>query len=76
MTSRARVLVVCVSTPLIVFALVGGLLGRTSAGQTSYQPLRAFEDVVQLILGGYVEQVDVSHLMEGALRGLTVMQAI
>ncbi len=70
MTSRTRLIVLVVSTPLMVFALVGGLLGKVSAGQNSYQHLRVFEDVVQLILSGYVEEVDVNRVMEGAMRGL------
>lgn len=71
MTSRTRFLALAVSTPLIVFVLVGGLLGKVTAGQNSYQHLRVFEDVVQLILGGYVEEVDVDKVMDGAMRGLT-----
>jgi carboxyl-terminal processing protease len=70
MTSRTRLLVLAVSTPLIVFVLVGGLLGRVFAGQNTFQHLRVFEDVVQLILGGYVEEVDVNKVMDGALKGL------
>jgi carboxyl-terminal processing protease len=54
----------------MVFVLVGGLLGKVSAGQNSYQHLRVFEDVVQLILGGYVEEVDINKVMVGALKGL------
>jgi carboxyl-terminal processing protease len=70
MTSRTRFLALVVSTPLMVFAVVGGLLGKVSAGQNSYQHLRVFEDVVQLILGGYVEEVDIAKVMDGAMRGL------
>jgi carboxyl-terminal processing protease len=70
MTSRTRWLVLAVSTPLMVFVLVGGLLGKVSAGQNTFQHLRVFEDVVQLILGGYVEEVDVNKVMDGALKGL------
>lgn len=70
MKSRTRLLVLFVSTPLMVFALVGGLLGKVPGGQNSYQYLRVFEDVVQLILGAYVEEVNVTKVMEGALKGL------
>jgi len=71
MSLRNRILVLFVSTPVLVFVIVGGFLSRVSAGQDSYQPLRVFEDVVQLILAGYVEQVDIDRAMEGALRGLS-----
>lgn len=70
LTTRGKLAVVLVSTPLAAFVLVGGLLGRVAAGQNTYQHLRVFEDVVQLVLSAYVEEVDVVKLMEGALRGL------
>lgn len=71
MSLRSRILVLFVSTPVLVFVLVGGVLSKVSAGQDSYQHLRVFEDVVQLILAGYVEQVEIDRVMEGALRGLS-----
>jgi carboxyl-terminal processing protease len=70
MTFRTRLVVVLVSTPLVAFAVVGGLLGKTVAREDTYQHLRVFEDVVNLILGNYVEPVNVDRVMEGALRGL------
>lgn len=70
MTFRTRLVVLLVSTPLVAFAVVGGLLGKTVTREDTYQHLRVFEDVVNLILGNYVEQVDVDRVMEGALRGL------
>jgi carboxyl-terminal processing protease len=54
----------------VAFVIIGGLLGRASAKEGSYPHLRIFEDVVQLILGNYVEQVDVDKVMNGAMRGL------
>jgi carboxyl-terminal processing protease len=70
MTSRTRWIVLFVSTPVVAFVLVGGLLGRASANEGTYPHLRIFEDVVQLILGNYVEVVDVDKVMNGAMRGL------
>jgi len=58
------------STPVLAFVLVGGLLDRVSA-QNSYEHLRVFQDVVQLIMNGYVEEVDIDRVMQGALRGLS-----
>ncbi len=72
MSFRSRLLVLSISTPILVFVLVGGFLSKVSATQdSSYQHLRVFEDVVQLILAGYVDEVDIDHVMEGALRGLS-----
>jgi len=70
MTSRTRWIVLLISTPVVAFVIVGGLLGRASAKEGSYPHLRIFEDVVQLILGNYVEEVDVDKVMNGAMRGL------
>jgi len=72
MSFRSRLVVLSVSTPILVFVLVGGFLSKVSATQdNSYQHLRVFEDVVQLILAGYVDEVDIDRVMEGALRGLS-----
>jgi carboxyl-terminal processing protease len=70
MTFRTRLVVLLVSTPLVAFAVVGGLLGKTVSREESYQHLRIFEDVVSLIVNNYVEDVDVDNVMEGAMRGL------
>jgi carboxyl-terminal processing protease len=71
MNIRARFAVLALSTPLIVLVLVGGFLNRVASGQQSYQPLRVFGEVVELVMGNYVERVDPDRAMEGALRGLT-----
>ena len=70
MTSRTRWIVLLVSTPLVVFLVVGGLLGRAFANEPTFQHLRVFEDVVSLIVGNYVEEVAVDQVMAGAMRGL------
>ena len=70
MTTRSRVFVLALSTPIIVFAFVGGYLGQAMAKDDTYQHLRVFEDVVSLVLNNYVEPVDVREAMKGAMRGL------
>ena len=70
MTSRTRLIVLVVTAPVIAFAIVGGLLGRTSARQEPYRHLRVFEDVVGLIVSNYVEEANLSKVMRGAMRGL------
>jgi carboxyl-terminal processing protease len=73
MTSRTRLWVLAVSTPIIAFAIVGGYLGRVlGAGKDdTFRHLPVFEDVISLVLNNYVEEVDVRNAMRGALRGLT-----
>jgi carboxyl-terminal processing protease len=70
MSSRNRLLVLAISTPIIAFAFVGGYFGRAIAQDDTYQHLRVFEDVVSLVLTNYVEPVDVRDAMGGAMRGL------
>ncbi len=70
MTSRTRTFVLVVSIPVIAFAVIGGYLGQALAKDDTYQHLRVFEDVVSLVLNNYVEEVDVSEAMKGAMKGL------
>src|SRR4051812_16938370 len=70
MTSRTRLWVLLISTPVIVFAIIGGYLGQVMAKDDTYQHLRVFEDVVSLVLNNYVEEVDVKKAMKGAMNGL------
>lgn len=70
MTSRSRVLILALSTPIIAFAFIGGYLGQAVAKDDTYQHLRVFEDVVSLVLNNYVEPVDVREAMKGAMKGL------
>ncbi|HLG55975.1 MAG TPA: S41 family peptidase [Vicinamibacterales bacterium] len=70
MTSRTRLWVLAVSTPVIVFALVGGYLGQAMAKDDTYQHLRVFDDVVSHVVNNYVEEVDLKQAMRGAMRGL------
>lgn len=71
MTSRTRTIVLCVSIPILAFAVVGGVLGRTASAQgESYRSLRIFLDVITLIVDNYVEEVNVDKVMHGAMHGL------
>ena len=69
MTTRTRLSVLLVSTPLLAFIVFGGM-GKASSGDQTFQHLRVFEDVVSLILNNYVEDAKVDKVMEGAMRGL------
>jgi carboxyl-terminal processing protease len=72
MSSKSRWLVFLISTPLVLLASAGGLLGASHVAppQQSFQHLRIFDDVVGLIQNGYVEPVDIDKVMDGAMRGL------
>lgn len=72
MTSKTRLSVLLLSTPVVAFVVVGGLMGHATArtGDETYQHLRVFQDVVSLVLNNYVEEVKIDRAMEGALKGL------
>jgi carboxyl-terminal processing protease len=71
MTFKTRLSVLLLSTPVLAFVLVGGLMGKeTVPGDQVFQHLRVFEEVVQLVMNNYVEDVKVDRVMEGAMRGL------
>src|SRR4026207_2156275 len=78
MTSKTRLSILLVSTPILAFVIVGGLIGQAGPASGRARPpadrpfrhLRVFDDVVQLVMSNYVEDVKVDRAMEGALKGL------
>jgi carboxyl-terminal processing protease len=70
MSTRTRRLVLLISAPVVAFAIVGGFLSRVIAREDTYQHLKVFDDVVDLITSNYVEKVDVDKVMGGAMQGL------
>jgi len=70
MTLKTRLSVLFISTPVLAFVVVGGLMGKQPSGDQPYQHLRVFDDVVSLVMSSYVEPVKVDRVMEGAMRGL------
>src|SRR5688500_1561282 len=72
MTFKTRLSVLLLSTPMLAFVLIGGLMGDVSAGtqDDKIRNLRVFDEVISLVMSNYVEEVKVDKAMEGALRGL------
>lgn len=73
MTSKTRLSVLLVSTPVLAFVLIGGLMGNHASARSGDEPfvhLRVFREVVSLVMSNYVEEVKVDKVMGGALRGL------
>lgn len=71
MTSKTRLSVLLVSTPVLAFVIVGGLLGQErTSGDRTLRHLRVFDDVVSLVMSNYVEEVEMDRALEGAMRGL------
>ena len=71
MTTRTRLWVLVISTPIIAFTLIGGYLGQAMVRDETLRHIRIFDDVLKLVLDNYVEEVDETKAMRGALRGLT-----
>lgn len=69
MSYRNKFLVILVSTVLVFYSVVGGLLGRDGGGE-GYAPLSIFIEVLGKIQGVYVEDPNLSKVMHGALMGL------
>jgi len=71
MTSKTRLSILLVSTPILAFVIVGGLIGQERPpGDRVFRHLKVFSDVVNLVMSNYVEEVKVDRAMEGALKGL------
>lgn len=70
MKFRGRLFVLVLSFPIIIFAVVGGFMGKAMAQGEAYRPLAIFEDVIELIMNNYVETVDTNKVMAGAMHGL------
>jgi len=72
MTLKTRISVLLLSTPVLAFVVVGGLMGNASARDSddTFQHLRVFNDVLEHVMSTYVEEVKVDKVMEGAMKGL------
>jgi carboxyl-terminal processing protease len=70
MSPRVRLLVAFISTGLIGYIAVGSLLGRV-LGDSTYAQLSIFNEVVRLVIDGYVDRVDLDRAMSGARMGMT-----
>ncbi len=70
MNPRTRRLVLWLSAPVVVFAVLGGFLSKATAREETYQHLKVYEEVIQLISNQYVEKVDGDKVMLGAMTGL------
>jgi len=68
--TRGKVLILALSVPLVLYAILGGFLGRALARDSAYRYLAVFQDVLTLVMSNYVEPVKLEVVMEGALRGM------
>jgi len=72
MTKRVRLVVIFISSLLIFYVIIGGVLGRgsTDQGAKSYRDLGVYSQVLSRIQQEYVTQPNLKNVTKGAIRGL------
>ena len=72
MTKRVRLVVIFISSLLVFYVIIGGVLGRgsTDQGEKSYQDLGVYSQVLSRIQQEYVTQPNLKNVTKGAIRGL------
>ena len=70
MNSKSKYAILLISSVLVIYAIIGGMLGRVSAQNGSYQQLSIFTEVLSRIQNDYVDDPNVKNAVDGAIRGL------
>lgn len=72
MTKRVRLVVISISSLLVFYVIIGGVLGRgsTDQGEKSYRDLGVYSQVLSRIQQEYVTQPNLKSVTKGAIRGL------
>jgi len=59
-----------VSSVVVIYAVVGGMMGGVSAQNNSYPQLSIFMEVIDRIQNDYVDEPSMVQAMDGAIRGM------
>jgi carboxyl-terminal processing protease len=70
LNSKSKYAVLLLSSVLVIYAIIGGMLGRVSAQNGSYQQLSIFMEVLSRIQNDYVDEPSMKNAVNGAIRGL------
>jgi len=71
MTNRIRLTLVSVSSLLVLYIFLGGLLGKSeSTSEKTYRDLGVYSEVLNRINLDYVTEPDLKKVTDGAIRGL------
>ena len=70
MNSKSKYAILLISSVLVIYAIIGGMLGRVSAQNGSYQQLSIFTEVLSRIQNDFVDDPNVKIAVDGAIRGL------
>jgi carboxyl-terminal processing protease len=67
---RFKHLLLAFSIPFVLYAVLGGFLGRVLARDSAYRYLSVFQDVVTLVMNNYLTPPEMDKVMDGAIRGM------
>jgi carboxyl-terminal processing protease len=70
LNSKSKYVILLISSVLVIYAIIGGMLGRVSAQNGSYQQLSIFTEVLSRIQNDYVDEPNLKAAVDGAIRGL------
>jgi carboxyl-terminal processing protease len=73
LNSKSKYAILLLSSVLVVYVIVGGMLGRVSAQDGSYQQLSIFIEVLERIKSDYVDEPSLRTAVQGAIRGMVEM---
>ncbi len=71
MASKKRIYTLALLVPIIAFIVIGGFFSQAMTRDDTFRHLAVFNDVVSIVLKNYVEEVDITPAVEGAIRGLS-----
>lgn len=70
MHRRAKLAILFLSTLVVLYGLLGGVLNQVSARDEAFRNISVFTDVLNRIREEYVEEPDMEKAMQGALHGM------
>src|SRR5581483_5682783 len=70
LNSKSKYAILLVSSALVIYAIIGGMMGRVNAQNGSYQQLSIFTEVLRYIQNDYVDDPSMKDALSGAVRGL------
>jgi len=73
MSNKIRGLLITISSVLIFYIVLGGVLGKSDSATTSekaYRDLGVYSEVLDRIKSDYVTEPNLNHVTDGAIRGL------
>src|SRR5215831_7379785 len=70
LNSKSKYAILLISSVLVIYAIIGGMIGRVNAQNGSYQQLSIFTEVLRYIQNDYVDDPSMKDALTGAVRGL------